>query len=65
MMGLLIVILLIIILWYLFDFNLYLFGIITIINIFVLDLIQSDFVSDFVSDFDFKILPNKIGGGIQ
>jgi len=55
MMGLLIVILLIIILWYLFDFNLYLFGIITIINIFVLDLIQSD--------FDFKILPNKIGGG--
>jgi len=63
MMGLLIVILLIIILWYLFDFNLYLFGIITIINIFVLDLIQSDFVSDFVSDFDFKILPNKIGGG--
>jgi hypothetical protein len=58
MMGLLIVILLIIILWYLFDFNLYLFGIITIINIFVLDLIQSDFVSD----FDFKILPNKIGG---
>ena len=58
MMGLLIVILLIIILWYLFDFNLYLFGIITIINIFVLDLIQSDFVSD----FDFKILPNKMGG---
>jgi len=56
MMGLLIVILLIIILWYLFDFNLYLFGIITIINIFVLDLIQSDFVSD----FDFKILPNKM-----
>ena len=52
MMGLLIVILLIIILWYLFDFNLYLFGIITIINIFVLDLIQSD--------FDFKILPNKM-----
>ena len=52
MMGLLIVILLIIILWYLFDFNLYLFGIITIINIFVLDFIQSD--------FDFKNLPNKM-----